>query len=787
MAEILCPVCNTLNPDTYPTCGRCGAVLPGAKPAPTLPDSANLLSNTDLLRDLRSFTDEFSKASDTQTGTSQSDGEELPDWLIRMRGSSESEPPAIAQPASNLPFELDTEEVPDWIRQLKETGQLPPNYVQKPSVDPIDEIFGPPQPEPTLPTAASGSSLDWLNGFNAEELNPEVFSTTTPQPASNQPAADPSEEIPDWLSRLSSGSTAQNADSGPAQTAFDQIDWGKPETAPANESFTPPVDAAQSENNWLNAFTTRVEGGQTPASGSLDWLNGPNSPQSPVEDIQPNLDWLNGPAAEQNAQTTSGTQAEETASGFLPDWLSQMAAQPEAGAASTPEPTHLETNNTPGQEQPAWLSGLSLSLPQEELPVTPAFSLGDTLTPNESAEPVSGPFSEHEIHSWLATETPQTAPPPTALDSGAVSISTEQLPSWLQSMRPIEAKMDGSAQQPAEKAGPLSGLRDLISPAEIAVSTYSNPNIPLSQIPLSENQISKTSILENLLADELAPKERPARRVRPQQIMLRWVVGLLLIVTILIPLLAGTQFLPLPVIFPTEIASFQSIVNALPENSNVLIAADYDAGLAGEMRLASTNILQHLQTRKARLSLISTSSNGTALTNMLLNNAGSWEKEQIIDLGYLPGGTASILELSTHLPQAIPYRYTLEGRQPITAVLPEVTKLTDYKAIILLTDNAESARAWVEQAQPQIGNTPLLIIASAQIAPLLRPYLDSKQVQGMVSGLLGGLAYEELNHQTGNVRGVWDAYQAGLIVAMIIVLIGAAFSGFTILLPRRKA
>ena len=73
------------------------------------------------------------------------------------------------------------------------------------------------------------------------------------------------------------------------------------------------------------------------------------------------------------------------------------------------------------------------------------------------------------------------------------------------------------------------------------------------------------------------------------------------------------------------------------------------------------------------------------------------------------------------------------------------------------------------------------MITSAQAAPMIAPYSDSGQVDGIVSGLSGGVSYELLMGQSGQAQRYWDAYQIGLIIAVTLTLAGALY--YTLLAP----
>ncbi len=75
---------------------------------------------------------------------------------------------------------------------------------------------------------------------------------------------------------------------------------------------------------------------------------------------------------------------------------------------------------------------------------------------------------------------------------------------------------------------------------------------------------------------------------------------------------------------------------------------------------------------------------------------------------------------------------------------------------------------------------------SAQAEPILYPYYLSGQVDGLVSGLLGGATYEQMLSQRGLGRKYWDSYSIGLLLAEILIVIGAMINFLAALRARQK-
>jgi hypothetical protein len=72
--------------------------------------------------------------------------------------------------------------------------------------------------------------------------------------------------------------------------------------------------------------------------------------------------------------------------------------------------------------------------------------------------------------------------------------------------------------------------------------------------------------------------------------------------------------------------------------------------------------------------------------------------------------------------------------------------------------------------------SPLLFAISAQAEPMLRPYYDSGQAQGMVTGLAGGAAYENKSGRLGLGRAYWDAFSIAFLMAEVIVIVGGIWA-----------
>jgi hypothetical protein len=193
------------------------------------------------------------------------------------------------------------------------------------------------------------------------------------------------------------------------------------------------------------------------------------------------------------------------------------------------------------------------------------------------------------------------------------------------------------------------------------------------------------------------------------------------------------------------------------------------------------------QMHNPRLTFISTNETGAILAERFISGhlADKYQSGvNYLNLGYLPGGQMGIRAFvqnpSVTAPYAIAQSPTLLNITLAPAwTLPPLqgmTSLSQFAAFIIVTDNADFARAWIEQttfAPDPIPAIPFVAISSAQAAPMIQPYYASKQINGLVSGLYGGALVEQNNGgRPGTARTYWDAYSIGMLLAMVLILAG---------------
>jgi len=755
-------------------------------------------------------TDASQEDSSSGMEETQEQKDELSEWFSRT-SQQPSEPfifePVESQDSSNWMSDLNAsttslqqptppkeQEDLSWLRNLEASAK----QSSEPS-EPQQDLGGTPG-SGSSQRAAQEEDLSWLNNLGGIDEPSQPFDETQGKPAPAQPAA--SQEDMSWLDNLSRTSEP----SIPAQpsAAQEDLSWlnNFGETAEPSASASVPPAAAQEDLDWLNALgrtsePSGQESTQPSSSEGLSWLNDTEAASDVTDTSSPLFSPRHTAPLEGEVQNES-----------VPDWLKSATEEPSmpplgAGVLDWFASHEVKEDRVPAT--PESLAEKSSDLTEEvssfdQTQAQPALPESSIFT--SSSE--SPPSTNEDVDSLFSMNMPDWLSNPVELGASDVSLQQAEsrpaeeseslapveLPSWVQAMRPVEAVIPEAASriedQAPEREGPLAGLRGVIPLLPIGSSRRPKA-LSLTLQATAEHQAS-ARLLEQILASETTARPPVASAFLTSQRVLRWALTGLVIIVLGAMIGLRSQSMPVSTALPVQASSASNAISTIPENAPVLVVLDYEPALAGEMEAVSGPFLNNvILSRHPGLSFLSTSPNGSALVERLMTNTrinrpapeglGYQAGEGYFNLGYLPGGSAGVLTFVESPQTAIPSA--------------DVESFSQYAAVIVLTDHAESGRVWVEQldarkqSDPALANQPLLVIASAQAGPLLQPYVSSRQIAGMISGLPDAARYEFVNGvPPGIARTYWDAFGIGLLLAVILITFGSLWSLFMKIRPQ---
>lgn len=533
---------------------------------------------------------------------------------------------------------------------------------------------------------------------------------------------------------------------------------------------SPPL--ASKDEPELSGQTSAVEGEWQPENDLPAWLQSLRQNEG-TPDAKPAMEMdLSGWPPEEDSSLPSGERPEEF------DWLTDSQEEE--------SPVSEAKTDVPEEETPAWLKDLSA----EERPETAeTWSVPETETPEWLNEYEQGAKEEDSLDEGPGIPQDELAEPG--------DLAPGNLPTWLESMRPVE---DAAPNPPVlaeqdrriEGSGPLSGLQGVL-PAEPGISQVKKPAAYSIKLQVTENQQAHAAAFEELIKQEGESRPVPSKPALSSLTVLRWAIFIVLLLGIGWPVWTASQDIPLPATLP-EIEAASTIINSLPDGAKVLLAVDYQPGLSAEMDAASGAVIDPLMAKGAYLGLVSTTPSGPLQAERLISRVSQQGEHaylginQFANLGFIPGGMAGLRSFAEAPQRILPF--ALDGSLAWQSTpLQSIQKLENFALVVVATESPETAQAWIEQVQPLLGHTPLLMVVSSQADPVVRPYYEGRpqQVQGLVTGLAGGASFESLQGRTGAARKYWDSFSLGLLLVVVLILAGGAISLALALRSNRQA
>jgi hypothetical protein len=683
-----------------------------------------------------------------------------------------------------------------------------------------DALFQP-QGKPSEP-----ESSDWLKNLQAEqsasapvEAQDEIpFDTNLPDWLKSPERSTPVSDTPDWIKNLDAGTPAIPGESAAPLPSDDR--QASDASVSLTERYMDTAPRSKSTDQMKNLGAEQAQPAQTASADTPDWLKNfasENESAAPASSAD-TPDWLKGFASE--AESAAPASSADT-----PDWLKGLASEAESAApvssADTPDwlknagqekPVPVESEPAFSGDIPEWLKPAG----QNEGTPTPAASdLYGQSVMDESPAPAaparamraqaetqndSSPFftdqglSSEDANSlftqmpdWLSSTpadskpTQDTAPAAQSADA----ISSAALPSWVQAMRPVESAFSqalaqgiGTDQTP-ETRGPLAGLQGVLP--GVPFTPTSKPKAYSIKVQASQEQQAHAMLLAHILEAETKPEPITSIPAVSSTRGLRWAITILLLLITIVSLYAGTQIFAMPLGVPVELNSALQAVENVPENAPVLVIFDYDPSTVGEMEAVAAPLLDYMILKHhPRLTFISTSPTGGALAERFISEplGGHSYKSgiQYVNLGYLPGGLAGIRAFAQDPRTTMPLSTDLNPAWQ-SAPLQDVQSLSNYALMLLITDSADAGRNWVEQAGTLHDDVPFVVASSAQAGPMIMPYVQSGQVNGLVNGLNSGAVIEQgYASRQNTARRYWDAYSLGLFLAVAFIAFGGLWN-----------
>lgn len=254
----------------------------------------------------------------------------------------------------------------------------------------------------------------------------------------------------------------------------------------------------------------------------------------------------------------------------------------------------------------------------------------------------------------------------------------------------------------------------------------------------------------------------------------RWIIFVLLSLAILIPLLLADKIiLPKPSPFRV-VKNIYDKIDSLPEGSPVIFSVDFDPSSEGELRPMTLALLRHCFRKNLRVigMTIWGPQAAPVMGKIFTQAAQEYNKKDGIDyalMPYKPGFGTILLLISQDFFNAYSKDYKGNKARELP-VFKGIKSLKDFSfAMCISAGNAVDV--WIIYGKEK-GKMPFAAGCTAVMATDYYPFLQSKQVLGLLGGLNAAYQYETLINKPERAEEGMKAQTVIHIFLVILIILG---------------
>ena len=253
----------------------------------------------------------------------------------------------------------------------------------------------------------------------------------------------------------------------------------------------------------------------------------------------------------------------------------------------------------------------------------------------------------------------------------------------------------------------------------------------------------------------------------------RWIY-ILMAIAVTIPAIWPFQT---PVGLSGEVKAVHTMMASLQEGDVIQLGIDYDPSTLAELHPMTESILGQAFDSNVKVVITTLSQFGPAMADEIITRIaqehGKVHGVDYVFLGYKPYPAITILAMGTDYRVPFPTDYYGTPVDEI-AMMADIHNFDDLKCVIALTAG-NVADFWIQYGNAKYG-VPVALGVTGVMASDYYPYLQSKQIFGLIPGVKGAAEYEHLTDKPGQaLRGMPYQVTSHLLILICMIVANVGF------------
>jgi hypothetical protein len=232
---------------------------------------------------------------------------------------------------------------------------------------------------------------------------------------------------------------------------------------------------------------------------------------------------------------------------------------------------------------------------------------------------------------------------------------------------------------------------------------------------------------------------------------------------------------PLPIVPSRATLGVYDAIAAVPEDKLIVISTDWDASTQAETGPQTETIITACFQLHRRFAIMNLSPPmGTKLANdIAVRVAKEYHATYGVDWcnwGYKYGFDNVLIAMAKNIPKTMGDDFYGTPVRDLP-MMRDVRSIKDVGLVIEITGLASITELWIGLIQGIYG-TPLATAYTAVMAPGYYPFLDSRQMRGMLVGAKGAAEMEVLVKRPGRASAIMNVQSWAHLLIIFLIIVG---------------
>lgn len=251
----------------------------------------------------------------------------------------------------------------------------------------------------------------------------------------------------------------------------------------------------------------------------------------------------------------------------------------------------------------------------------------------------------------------------------------------------------------------------------------------------------------------------------------RQIIYTLLLISVVVPMVLGISMK----IKPTRpVISFYNHLNALKKGDYVLVSLSYDPSTKAELNPMLSALTYQLLKKGIipvffNLKNVAIGDLGYEIVSSVGKKLKKVENKDYYYLGYVPGDNMAVQKMGEDFFSV--YKHDFHGNDLTKFdIFNKIEKLFNFKYLVDISDG-NSTIDFLTYVNTKY-KVPMIAGVTAVMASEYYPYINSKQLLGLLGGLRGAAEYETLLNLNGDARKGMAAQTFAHILILLLIILG---------------